>query len=134
MWTMKSIPLLFAAAALSACAVVPPPDATPPAPPGSAVKLGQSVRVGSVSVTPIAVVEDSRCPINARCVWAGRLVVMTRVEGRAGNEIWQDSADMRLGESFGTHGTVIALTSGEPARTTARAIEHGEYRFTYDLR
>ena len=42
---------------------------------GTPTRLGVPVRVGAVVVTPLEVVEDSRCPINARCVWAGRLIV-----------------------------------------------------------
>lgn len=119
---MKSLLLAIAPALLAACAVVPPPDATPPAPSGSAVALGEKVRVGDVTVTPVAVVEDSRCPINARCIWAGRLVVRTQIDGQANGEPWRDTADLRLGETFGTHGRVIALVSGEPGKTA----EHGD--------
>ena len=43
--------------------------------------LGQPTRVGRLVVTPLRVAEDSRCPINARCVWAGRAVVQTRIDG-----------------------------------------------------
>lgn len=120
---------LAAPAVLAACVMVPAPDSTPPAPAGSAVALGRSVSVGDLTVTPLAVVEDSRCPINARCVWAGRLVVTTRIDGAG----WRDRADMRLGETFGTHGRVIALVSGEPGRTTQRATRPEDYRFTYEV-
>lgn len=120
----------LAPALLAACAVVPPPDTTPPAPAGSAVALGQKVRVGDVTATPVSVVEDSRCPIDARCVWAGRLVVRTRIEGDG----WRDTADMRLGETFGTHDRVIALVSGEPGKTAERETPSEEYRFTYEAR
>ncbi len=33
-----------------------------------------------VSVTPLAVEEDSRCPGGAICVWAGRLVLRAKIE------------------------------------------------------
>lgn len=131
---MKHVAALFVSAALSACTVVPAPDSTPPAPPGSAVMLGQKVRVGELTVTPIDVVEDSRCPTGVRCVWAGRLVVRTRIEGEAGGEPWRDTADMRLGETYGARGKVIALVSGEPGKTAERETPPGEYRFTYEAR
>lgn len=131
---MKTLIAALAPVLLAACAVVPPPDTTPPAPAGSAVALGQKVRVGDVTVTPVTVVEDSRCPINARCVWAGRLVVRTQIDGRANGEPWRDTAEMRLGETFGTHGCVIALVSGEPGKTAERETPPGEYRFVYEAR
>ena len=113
---------------VSACTIVPDPVSIPPAPEGAAVALGQSVRVGDLSVTPLKVVEDSRCPINARCVWAGRLIVSTRIDGAG----WRDTADIQLGETFGTHGRVIALASGEPGKTIDRETRAEEYRFTYE--
>lgn len=96
--------------------------------------LGQKVRVGELTVTPIEVVEDSRCPTGVRCVWAGRLVVRTRIDGRTGGEPWRDTADLRLGETYGARGKLIALVSGEPGKTAERETPPGEYRFTYEAR
>lgn len=132
--TMRILFSLGLAAALTACMVVAPPDNTPPAPQGSAVALGQKVRVGDLTVTPTAVVEDSRCPINARCVWAGRLVVRTQIDGLTAGEQWRDTTDMRLGETYGTHDKVIALVSGEPGKTTDRETRPEDYRFVYERR
>lgn len=36
-------------------------------------RLGQTVNLGGPKVTPLAVLEDSRCPKEARCIWAGRV-------------------------------------------------------------
>ena len=38
-------------------------------------------------VRPLEVLEDSRCPQNARCVWAGRLRLRVSVEGVGEREI-----------------------------------------------
>lgn len=45
------------------------------------VTLGQSKMAdrGKVSVRFISVVEDSRCPMNARCVWAGNAKIKVAV-------------------------------------------------------
>ena len=49
----------------------------------AAVPLGHHQRAGRFVVTPVQVDEDSRCPMNARCVWAGRVTVSAVVrEGR----------------------------------------------------
>lgn len=118
------------ALSLSGCATMPdaPFVEGVPAAAGSPVALGQAVSVGGLIATPMAVVEDSRCPINARCVWAGRLVVTTRIDGSASRE----TVDLTLGEPFGTHGAVIALSSGNPAPETGRVITNEEYRFTFE--
>lgn len=128
--TLAAPAMLFAS--LAACAVIPdmPSPESVALPQGTPVALGQGVQVGSVVATPIEVVEDSRCPINARCVWAGRLVVKTRIDGKG----WRETSDLALGAPFGTHDVVIALSSGEPAPETGREIAHAEYRFTYEPR
>jgi hypothetical protein len=121
-------------ASLAACAVIPdaPIVAGVPVAQGGAVALGQPVLVGSVVATPMEVVEDSRCPINARCVWAGRLVVRTRIDGAG----WRETADLTLGEPFGTHDVVLALVSGEPGRVAGEGKETlpADYRFVYEAR
>ncbi len=128
---MKTFLTLIAPAVLlGGCAVVPAPDSTPPQPAGYAVPIGQPVRVGDLIVTPKKLVEDSRCPMNARCVWAGRVVVKTRIAGAG----WADTADLTLGEPYGTHGKVIALVSARPDKVAGAEAPPIDYRFTYEAR
>lgn len=47
---------------------------------------------GGLVVRPLEVLEDSRCPQNARCVWAGRLRLRVNVEGVGEREITLDEA------------------------------------------
>ena len=107
---MKHIFSIAAALALSACATVPIA--------GSEIRsdglasFGQPTRVGALVVTPHTLVEDSRCPINARCVWAGRLVLKTRIDGAG----WHETVDLTLGQPVSTHGAGLALVSAEPGK------------------
>jgi hypothetical protein len=59
--------------------------AAPAAPAGvhadATATLGETVRLGRVTVRPIAVVEDSRCPRDVLCVHAGRLLLRARISG-----------------------------------------------------
>ena len=105
---MRSILLPLAALALSACATLP---ATTIRGDGFA-RLGEKMRIGALIVTPRAVIEDSRCPINARCVWAGRAIVRTEVAGTG----WRETLNLTLGERITTHGATLALTSVEPGK------------------
>jgi hypothetical protein len=100
---------LLAALSLNACATLP---AAAPIRDDGLAHLGEATRVGKMVVTPRILVEDSRCPINARCVWAGRAVVRADVVGPT----WHESLDLTLGERHDTHGTTIALTSVEPGK------------------
>ena len=107
---MKHVLALAAAIALGACATVPAPGS--PIRSDGLATLGQPTRVGVLVVTPQAVVEDSRCPINARCVWAGRLVLTSRIDGAG----WRETVNLTLGEPYATHGTGLALVSAEPGK------------------
>lgn len=44
-------------------------------------RLGEEVRLGAVRVRPLEVLEDSRCPIDATCIWAGRVRLRVAVSG-----------------------------------------------------
>ena len=131
---LRRIAPLALAAALAGCATVPdsPQSESPPAAEGSLVALGAPVMVGALVATPMEVVEDSRCPINARCVWAGRLVVKTRIDGAG----WRDTANLTLGEPYATHDTALALVSGEPAPEAGEGKQTlpADYRFAYEAR
>jgi hypothetical protein len=48
--------------------------------------LGNGLRI-----RPLDVLEDSRCPQNARCVWAGRLRLRVNIEGVGEREIADDA-------------------------------------------
>ena len=111
---MKQIVSIAAALALTACAT---------APIGSPIRndgfanIGEATRVGPLVVTPQTVVEDSRCPINARCVWAGRVILETRIEGPG----WRETVRLELGKPYQTHGAGLALVSAEPTKFAGQA-------------
>ena len=107
---MKQILFIAAALSLAACTTVPMGGA--PVRSDGLAAIGQSTRVGSLTVTPQSVVEDSRCPINARCVWAGRMVLAARIDGAG----WREVANLTLGQPYTTHGTGLALVSAEPGK------------------
>jgi hypothetical protein len=55
--------------------------------------IGQTADLGNgLRVRPLEVLEDSRCPQNARCVWAGRLRVRVAIEGVGEREVILDEA------------------------------------------
>lgn len=104
--------LLLAALALSACVTVPP--AGPPMRGDGLAQLGEATRVGAMVVTPQAVVEDSRCPINVRCVWAGRLVISARVIYNGGSEEFHGPITLGVPLSLGRE--QVTLVSAEPGK------------------
>src|SRR5688500_731478 len=107
---MKRAFPLFAALALTACATTPPPP--PPLPPGPTAALGQLAEVGGLRLVPIDVIEDSRCPAQVQCVWAGQVRVMAAVERPGGGGAVNTS--LTLGEPIAVNGGRLTLVTVHP--------------------
>lgn len=122
---MKRFAFAFAPLALAACTTLPAAAAVRS---DGLARLGEATRVGSLVVTPLRVIEDSRCPINARCVWAGRLVVLTRIEADGRRE----TTDMELGRPYIAHGRGIQLSSVLPEKLAGEDTRPIPYTFKYD--
>ncbi|MEG3155040.1 hypothetical protein [Sphingomonas sp. RB1R13] len=119
---------LFAALALGACATLPPKAPTTT---GTATaSYGQTANVGPLLIQPIALVEDSRCPINARCIWAGRLVIKTCVTFHGGRE--QMLTNITLGTPLTIGAGQVTLVAGEPGRLAGAQGNPPANRFTFD--
>ena len=125
---MKLFLPLAAALTLSACATTT--MAEPPIRADGQARIGQSTRVGAMVVTPLSLVEDSRCPINARCVWAGRLILKSRIDGAG----WRETANLTLGEAYATHGTRLALVSAEPGKMAGATPSPPASLFVFEAR
>ena len=129
-------PAAAALALLSGCVVykiAPIVDNGPPAAEGTAVALRQPVQVGPAVATPMAVVEDSRCPVGPdiiNCFWPGRLVITTRIDGAG----WRGTTDLTLGESKQVRDIAVTLVSGLPERQADSETPANEYRFVYQAR
>lgn len=135
---MKVKLLSLAALALAACvAPYPAPPPPPPPPPyGNATAMvtigfGGTAMVNGVALRPLAVIEDSRCPIYVTCVWAGRLIVRTRLTFRGGAEARE--SDFVLGVPQTIPGGILTLVRADPPKT-AGANAPPASLFTYELR
>ena len=89
-------------------------------------KLGQTVNVGGPKVTPLVVLEDSRCPMEARCIWAGRVRLSVRVTTGAGSTLRELASDKPLQMADGQ----LVLQGTMPPRSTQRTLVPSDYRFT----
>ena len=136
---MKQMLLSLAALPLAACiapysAPLPVPFGPPPFTSATAmvtIGFGGTAMVNGVALRPLAVVEDSRCPINVQCVWAGRLVVRTRLTLRGGAEARE--TDFTLGVPQTIPGGILTLVRAEPPKI-AEATSPPASLFTYELR
>jgi hypothetical protein len=120
--------ILIAALALAGCATGPG-DAAARAGDDGALAYGglnQTIRVGGLTVRPLAVTEDSRCPADVACVWAGRVVLRARVSGMAGEQAISSIAPLAL-----PGGGRLELASVAPRRLSARPGTSAPYRFGF---
>ena len=129
---MKLLVASLLALPLAACAIIPdtPRVDGDAASQGTAVGINEAVWAGDTIVKPLAVIEDSRCPVNARCVWAGKLTVSTRITATH----WAQTSPLTLGEPYEILGRTYVLVSATPEQTTDRDIPVDKYRFTFERR
>jgi hypothetical protein len=113
---------LVAALALSACA-------TMPASAGPTAGFGQVATVGGARIRPIQVIEDSRCPIDVVCIWAGRLVLLAEVNYRGGSEEYR--GNLTLGEPLKLGSETVTLVAAQPAPRAGKPTDPRAYRFTF---
>jgi hypothetical protein len=99
----------------------------PPANPGPTAGLGQVAAVNGLRIRPIQVIEDSRCPEQVRCVWAGRLKVQARMNGPG----WTQIRDFELGVSQVVDQYRVTLVVAEPQKAAPGEIDPRAYRFTF---
>lgn len=94
------------------------------------VQIDEPVRVGAVVVTPKRVLEDSRCPANVQCIWAGRVVLETVISGSG----WRETANLELGKEYRSQGTALALVKVSPDKVTGNALAPADYLFEFERR
>jgi len=91
--------------------------------------LGERVYVDGPYVTPLEVLEDSRCPINARCVWAGRVRVSVKIDLGSGSEeyIIGNDEPLRIADGY------LSLDEVRPERVAGKPVQPAEYRFGFSF-
>lgn len=123
---MKQPALVLCLLALAACA--PLPAAPPPLSPGP-VAIGQAAIFPGVSVRSLALLEDSRCPAQVQCVWAGRIRILAEIAHRGGSE--ELRREMVLGEPVAFPDGVLTLVAAAPEPIAGQAIDPRYYRLTF---
>ena len=106
----------------TACATMPPAKSD-----GIDVAFGQTAYVDGPKIRPIKLIEDSRCPMNARCVWAGRVVVDVTLT-QAGRTT---RTNLILGEPQALENGSVMLDSVEPGKMAGSGQPPLDYRLHF---
>ena len=120
----RTIPLAITAALLAGCITA---QARTNEDGSVTARLGQTVRVGGPRVTPLQVLEDSRCPMEARCIWAGRVRLSVRVVTGRTSAVREIASDKPLQVADGQ----LELSNVMPPRNTQYPLRPRDYRFSF---
>ena len=124
---MKTHILLAAALVSSSCTTAPAASGPAPLPAGSAnLRLGEEARLGDLSVRPLRIVEDSRCPASVQCVQAGTVRLAVRLSDRRGTR--EVLLRLGVGEPVAGGGS-IRLLAACPYPRAPGAIRSADYSF-----
>lgn len=91
------------------------------------LSLGQKGSTFGLDITPIALVEDSRCPVDVVCIWAGTVKVRTSLESSLGkaDQIFELNIPVTSG------GKEITLINVLPGTLANETIATSSYRFVF---
>jgi hypothetical protein len=91
------------------------------------MKIGETIGVGDLRLTFRSVDGDSRCPIDAICVWAGDAEIALKIEqgSQAAVAALHTTLEPKKTE---WNGYTIALVSIAPSRNSATALDPKDYR------
>lgn len=133
-----SLAVLVAVLALSACTnagvLGPEPAVSTDAISGQSVpseitlRVGESARPTTATVTFVGVSDDSRCPTGVSCVWEGDAVVTLRVTRDAADETVALHANPRFAQEATVAGLRLRLVRLEPYPEADRPIAADDYR------
>lgn len=120
---MKHLLHLLAPLALTGCVTTPPEGDS-----GLVyARIGQTVTVGGPRVTPLALLEDSRCPQGVQCVWAGQVRINARVATGSSSSVREMTSGKPVAVADGT----LTLIDVQPAKRNESTIAPGDYRFGF---
>ncbi len=92
-------------------------------------KIGTSASAFAVTVVPLEVLEDSRCPSDVQCIQAGTVRLRAQLISASG----QSTMVFALGVPVTTEAEEITLTDVVPAPKAGVRISPEEYRFIFKI-
>lgn len=91
--------------------------------------LNQTVRGGGVSITPLEVLEDSRCPADVVCVWMGQV----RLKAKLSTGLGEAEQIFISGQTITSEAEEIILSRVLPTAYSSQEIKPSDYRFQFTV-
>jgi hypothetical protein len=92
--------------------------------------INRRIYNNGVYITPIDIIEDSRCPAGASCIWAGRLRIKVKLERES--QVSEPEIDLGV-NSIVFMGKRVTLQSATPTPRPAGEIAFGQYTFEFSV-
>ncbi len=93
------------------------------------IGIGEMKTFSSISIRPLSVEEDSRCPSDVVCIQAGTVRLKIDVISKKGT----NTSIVRLGQEFTTENVKITLTNVYPASNSKINLTSSDYRFDFTV-
>ncbi len=93
-------------------------------------QLNKKVSAYNFSITPLQVVEDSRCPTDVQCIQAGTV----RVKATLSGELGAYTATLELNKPLVNEEVSITLVSVLPNKLSTHQTDASEYRFVFEVK
>lgn len=93
----------------------------------SSTLLYQPQTINNLTIQPIEVLSDSRCPTKVQCIWAGTVTLKVNLTAHSQT----DNFALTLGTPQSFNGLLVTLTSVLPAKTSRTPITPADYQFTF---
>ncbi len=90
-------------------------------------KLNQKILNNEVYITPLKIIEDSRCPADVTCIWAGQVRLQAKLQ--SGNS--EQEIILISGKPFIFSGKSVTLTDILPAKDSKKEVPLSEYGFDF---
>ncbi len=83
----------------------------------------------AVAITPLAIVEDSRCPIDVQCIQAGTV----RVRATLSSGLGTGSQVFTLNTPITTETETVTLFAVTPEKESGKTVSPSDYRFIFKV-
>lgn len=92
-------------------------------------RMGEQVSGLDVQITPLKLLEDSRCPTDVTCIQAGTV----RLQAKLSSGLGDATQEFKLGEPITTEAETVTLISVSPEPKSTVQLKDNDYRFTFTV-